>query len=167
MHGAPASVATVALAIVLVTLTGCPMPPTNAARMQQATSDFNTDIRFGRNELAVEKVGEKEREDFLRRHKAWGKTVTLADYELVGAKMVDDDHAEVSIKYDWYHADENELHVTTVRQKWQTFHGDWRLTGESCTDGDESLFAVGTPRARQDAAQPIRSVQFPTVRFGD
>jgi hypothetical protein len=167
MRRASASVAAVGLAITLVTLTGCPMPPSNAARMQQQASDFNTDIRFGRNELAIEKVGEKEREDFLRRHKAWGKTVTLADYELIGAKMVDDDHAEVSIKYDWYHSDENELHATTVRQKWQTYHGDWRLTGESCIDGDETLFAVGAPRARPESPQPIHSVQFPTVRLGD
>jgi hypothetical protein len=165
MRSAP--VAAVALATTLATLTGCPMPPTNAARMQQAASDFNTDVRFGRNELAIERVNEGERADFLRRHKSWGKDVTLADYELVGAKMVDDDHAEVSIKYDWYHVDQTELHATTVRQKWQTYHGDWRLTGEACIDGDEALFAVGTPRARPESPQPIRSVQFPTVRLGD
>src|SRR5580700_2648779 len=101
----------IAAAISLSTLVGCPMPPSNAARMQQAASDFNTDVRFGRNELAVERVAPLEREDFLKRRKGWGKTITLADYELVGAKLVDEDHAEVSIKYDWYHSDENELHV--------------------------------------------------------
>jgi hypothetical protein len=155
-------------AVSLATLVGCPMPPSNAARMQQIASDFNTDVRFGRNELAVERVGEKEREDFLKRHKAWGKTVTLADYELVGAKLVDEDNADVSIKYDWYHSDENELHSTTVKQKWQSKKGDWRLVGESCVDGDESLFDVARVHAHSSEAQQApRSVQFPTVRLGD
>ena len=56
--------------------------------MQEAASDFNTNVRFGRMSLAVEKVSPKEREDFLARRKQWGERVQLADYELVSAKMV-------------------------------------------------------------------------------
>jgi hypothetical protein len=155
-------------AVSLAALTGCPMPPSNAARMQEAATDFNTNLRFGRTQMAVERVDSVVREAFLRRRLTWGKDVTLADYELLGAKMLDEDHAEVSIKYDWFHANEQELRVSTVRQKWETHKGNWLLEGEAIVDGDPGIFydpsQVRTEHA--DAAAP-RSVQFPTVRLAD
>ena len=158
----------VAISLSCFSMLGCPMPPSNAARMQEAATDFNTYVRFGRNELAVESVLPDSREAFVKRRKAWGKELTLADYELVSAKMVDEDNADVCIKYDWYHVDDNDLHVTTIKQKWKKLHGDWKLSSESKYEGDEGIFGdEGAPRRTAGDPQAPRSVQFPTVRFGD
>jgi hypothetical protein len=157
----------VAATLSCLSMLGCPYVPTNASHMQEAATDFNTNVRFGRNELAVEQVLPESREDFLRHRKAWGKELNVADYELVSAKMVDDDNADVCIKYNWYNVSDNDLHVTTVKQKWKKRHGDWKLASEARTEGDEGIFGEeGPTRVAGDPLAP-RSVQFPTVRFGE
>jgi hypothetical protein len=151
----------------LLALPACPMPPSQAARMQEAATDLNTNVRFGRMELAMEHVAPDARESFISHRRLWGSRIHLADYELVGASMKDDDNAEVSVKYAWFHPDEGDLHTTVVRQKWHDRKGDWLLVGEARIDGDEGLF--GEAPLNPGAAAPQRprhqSVQFPTVRF--
>ena len=84
MRSAPPAFAlvTFAASLALTALTGCPMPDSSATRMQAAASDFNTDVRFGRLSLAVDKVDPKEREEFLAQRKKWNGHVEIADYEL-------------------------------------------------------------------------------------
>jgi hypothetical protein len=144
--------------------TGCPMPPSPAADMQNAAIELNTNIRFGRMELAIEHVAPTAREDFLAHRRAWGNSVQLADYEMVGAHMEKgDEAAEVSVRYSWYRSDQDELHLTTVRQKWKQLKGDWMLVSEARADGDPGLFGEAVPM--QGEPEPPRNAQFPTVRF--
>jgi hypothetical protein len=143
-------------------LTACPMPLSNAARMQEAASDFNTNVRFGRMSLAVEKVAPKEREEFLAHRRGWGETLQLADYELLSAKMVKDGEAEVVVKYDWYVVTAGDLHTTTIRQTWGDHLGTWLLEREERDAGAMGLFGEPT----SEPARP-RTTQFPTVRLGD
>ena len=157
----------VAIGLSCTALLGCPYVPTNASKMQEAASDFNTNVRFGRNELAVEQVLPESREDFLRHRKTWGKELTVADYELVSAKMVDDDNADVCIKYNWYNVSDNDLHITTVKQRWKKRKGSWKLATEVRSDGDSGVFGEDGPTRVAGDPQAPRSVQFPTVRFGD
>jgi hypothetical protein len=156
----------VAISLSSLAMLGCPYVPTNASRMQESAADFNTNVRFGRNELAVEQVLPESREEYLRHHKPWGKELSLADYELVSAKMVDD-NADVCIKYNWYNVRDNDLHVTTVKQKWRKLHGNWKLASEARTEGDVGIFGEEGPTRVAGDPQAPRSVQFPTVRFGD
>ena len=144
-------------------LAGCPMPDTAAARMQAAASDFNTDVRFGRLSLAIEKVAPKERDEFLARRKKWGGHLEIADYELVSAKMVGNEDAEVIVKYDWYELAVGDLHTSRIRQKWRSHKGAWLLEAEALDDGVPGL--LGEPIA-QEAPRPMNA-QFPTVRLGD
>jgi hypothetical protein len=144
-------------------LLGCPMPDSSAARMQSTASDFNTDVRFGRLSLAIDKVAPKEKEEFLARRKKWSGRVEIADYELISAKMVGNENAEVIVKYDWYELAVGDLHTSKLRQKWASHGGTWLLESESLDDGSPGLLGEAVA---QESAQP-RSAQFPTVRLGE
>ncbi len=133
---------------------GCPMPDSAAARMQSAASDFNTDVRFGRLSLAVEKVSPKEREEFLARRKTWTGRVEIADYELISAKMLGNEDAEVVVKYDWYELTVGDLHSSKIKQKWHSHKGTWLLEAEALDDGAPGLLG---------RAAPPRNTQAPTA----
>ena len=158
---APLPAVTLAFALFL---TGCPMPENAAARMQTTASDFNTDVRFGRTSLAVDKVSPKEREEFLERRKKWGVGIEIADYELISAKMVGNEDAVVIVKYDWFDIAINELHSSKLRQKWHSYKGTWLLDAEALEAGAPGLLGEAVAEA---PAAPPRNVQFPTVRIGD
>jgi hypothetical protein len=158
-------------------LLGCPVghlsPP---ARAQEAATELNVNTRFGRLELAAEKVAPEHREAFLLRRKAWGSTVRVADYELAGLQMKKGEaDADVLVKVAWYRVDQGDLHITVLKQKWHDFKGDWRLVDESRADGDAGLINDAVPTAISPAANPTspgeppqkKSAQFPTIRLGE
>jgi hypothetical protein len=151
------------VALSLATLTGCPMPESSATRMQSASSDFNTDVRFGRLSLAIDRVDPKEREAFIARRKAWGKQVEISDYELISAKMVGDEDADVVVKFDWCALATSELHSSKIRQHWHSHSGTWLLQHETLEDGSPGL--LGEPVA--EGTEHPRNAQFPTIRLGD
>jgi hypothetical protein len=150
-------------AIVSLALAGCPMPDSAATKMQTTASDFNTDVRFGRLSVAVDKVSPAEREEFLARRKKWGGRLEIADYELISAKMVGNDDAEVIVKYDWYELAVGDLHTSKIRQKWHSHRGAWLLEAETLDDGVPGLLGEQTVAETPHPA----NAQFPTIRLGD
>lgn len=153
-----------ALPLALV-LAGCPavhQPP--AARAQDAATELNLNTRFGRMELAAEKVAPKARDTFFERRKAWGGPIRIADYELAGLRMHGDDDADVFVKVAWFRMSEQELRVSTLKQKWHAFKGDWQLVDESRGDGDIGLIGENVP---EPTATTPKRTQFPTIRLGN
>jgi hypothetical protein len=164
MRSAP-SLPTVAVALFAAcALLGCPMPDSSAQRMQSTASDFNTDVRFGRLSLAADKVAPHERDEFVARRKAWGGHVEIADYELISAKMMGEEDAEVVVKYDWYELAVGDLHTSKIRQKWHSHKGLWLLESEALDDGTPGLLGE---KVAEETAPPLRNAQFPTIRVGD
>jgi hypothetical protein len=145
-------------------LLGCPVghqSPT--VRAQEAATEFNVDTRFGRMEIAAERVAPEERMAFLERRRAWGASVRVADYELAGVRMHGDADADAFVRVSWYRVDQGDLHLTTLKQKWHDFKGEWRLVGEDRADGEAGLIGDG---AAPLPAPPARTAQFPTIRLG-
>lgn len=157
---------TIAVALLSVFALGCPLGgQSKPARAQEAALELNLNARFGRMEMAAEHVAPKARDQFFDRRKAWGGTVRVADYDLTGLRMQGEDDAETFVKVAWYRANEGDLRVTTLKQKWHDFKGDWKLTEEMRVDGDLGL--LGEPVAPSAApAAPARRAQFPTVYLG-
>lgn len=145
-------------------LPGCPSHASSPARAQEAAHELNLNTRFGRMELAMEHVAAKERDEFGRRHRAWGSAVRIADTELAGMRLKNEKDAEVTVRVAWYAPTQQELKVTTIRQAWKNHDGDWLLVGEERIDGDVGL--LGEPVV---AAPPTRreNLQFPTIRLAD
>ena len=164
MRAVPPAFGLIAWLALAPALAGCPMPDSAAARMQSAASDFNTDVRFGRLSLAVEKVAPKEREEFLARRRTWTGRVEIADYELISAKMVEGEDAEVVVKYDWYQLNVGDLHTSKIKQKWHSHKGRWLLEAESLDEGTPGLLGE---HIEEEAPQPINNAQFPTVRLSN
>jgi hypothetical protein len=136
------------------------------AMAQEAALELNLNARFGRMELAAERVAPKARDQFFDRRRAWGGSVRIADYDMTGLRMKGEDDAETFVKIAWYRANEGDLRVTTLKQKWHSdAKGDWKLTEEQRLDGDLGL--LGEPPVPLAAVtdQPKRS-QFPTIYLG-
>lgn len=145
---------------------GCPLGgQSKPARAQEAALELNLNARFGRMELAAERVAPKARDQFFDRRKGWGGSIRVADYDLTGLRMQGEDDAETYVKVAWYRANEGDLRVTTLKQKWHDFKGAWKLTEEQRASGDLGL--LGEPPAPPTGAPaaPKRS-QFPTIYLG-
>ena len=144
-------------------LLGCPhqSPP---ARAQEAATELNINTRFGRMELAAEKVAPAAREAFLARRRAWGGNVRVADYEMASFRMKGETDAEMVVKVAWYRIDEGDLRVTMLKQKWHDFRGDWRLVDEQRAEGDVGL--IGEPVPTATARTSSKKAHFPSIRLG-
>lgn len=147
-----------------IALSGCLGHQSPGARAQEAATELNVNTRFGRMELAAEKVAPSAREAFLQRRKAWGGNVRVADYELAGFRMKGKEDAEMLVKVAWYRIDQGDLRVTLLKQDWHAFKGDWRLVDETRADGDIGL--IGEPAPPAEAPAKARPTHFPTVRLG-
>jgi hypothetical protein len=159
-------VAALALALALLCL-GCPIghqsPP---ARAQEAATELNVNTRFGRMELAAEKVAPAARDAFLERRRSWGANIRVADYEMTGFRMMKgESDAEMLVKVAWYRIDQGDLRITVLKQKWHDFKGDWKLVEEARADGDLGLIGEPLP-APPPRTAPARPAHFPTIHLG-
>jgi hypothetical protein len=145
-----------------VLVVGCSALPSPMARAQEAAQDFNTNTRYGRNELAVERVAPSAREAFLSHHHAWGSSVQIADVEFEGLHAKGDHEAVVTVRVGWYRPEEEDLHSTTLKQTWRDQNG-WKLMDEERLEGDIGL--LGEAVVFQGPAEPKSTTQFPTVRL--
>ena len=143
---------------------GCMMPPQGAELVQQTTQQFNFDTRFGRMELAMEQVSAKYAEEFMKRHRYWGSAIHVTDSEPVGSRMRGQDNSEVTVRVGWYRADEGELKVTVLKQKWHLYPAGWKLDSEDRIDGDIGVLGEKVEIVAPDTTP--RTAQFPTMRLG-
>jgi hypothetical protein len=150
-------------AVVCVPLIGCITPPTPLAKAAETSQDFNSDLRFGRNETLLERVAPSAREDFTAHHRAWGTNVRIAELEVAGIRPKGDHDVEVLVHVAWYRPDQQDLRSTTVKQRWHDQNG-WQLVAEERVDGDLGL--LGETVVFERPAQAAPPAQFPTVRLG-
>jgi hypothetical protein len=145
---------------------GCLTQASGPARAQEASNEFNVHTRFGRMELAAEKVAPEARELIAKHRSGWGSRVRIADLESAGLRMTNDakSEAEVSVRIAWFRPNEGELRVTTLKQKWKDFRGDWRIVSEDRADGELGLLGEAVQRV-DVSAQERKPHQFPTVHL--
>jgi hypothetical protein len=132
------------------------------AKAQETTQEFNSDMRFGRNETLLDRVAPSARSDFAAHHRAWGSDVRIAELEVAGIRPKGDHDVEVLVHVAWYRPDQQDLRSTTVRQRWHDQNG-WQLVAEERIEGDLGL--LGERVVFERPAQPAAPAQFPTVRL--
>jgi hypothetical protein len=159
--------ATSLTAVLTLASVGCGLVgQSKPAMAQEAALELNLNARFGRMELAAERVSPKARAPFFDRRRAWGGSVRIADYDMTGLKMTGEDDAETFVKIAWYRANEGDLRVTTLKQKWHSdAKGDWKLTEEQRLEGDLGLLGEPPVPLAAVTEAPKRS-QFPTIYLG-
>ncbi|WP_437966699.1 hypothetical protein WMF04_45190 [Sorangium sp. So ce260] len=152
------------LALSLVPLAGCGIAPSNSQRLTEAALEMNTAARFGRMDVALERVGSRAREDFMSRHADWGTRLRVVDVEFGGFEMTQRDEAEVYLDVLWLRNDEATVRSTRVAQRWRDERGHWELVDEERRDGDTGLLGEPPPeekKAAGDAAGAVDPVRQP------
>jgi hypothetical protein len=157
------------LAMLALASAGCIGALTPGSKLQETSSTMNTDVQFGRTELAVEQVIPKGREEWSKNHKGWGSTIRISDSEVAGMHLIDASHGEVTLKVAWCFTNQQELRNTTVKQKWKDIStatgGGWMLVSEERVDGDPGLLGDVIPPAEFTSAPQAKTV-LPTIRLG-
>jgi hypothetical protein len=123
---------------------GCVAPMTPVQRMQDAANDLTTATRFGRMDMALERVSHDSRDEFVRKHAGWGSAIRIADCDLSSLRLTDKEHATVTLTVSWQRIDESELRGTQIAQKWKDHRGRWLLESEERLAGDFGLLGEPT-----------------------
>lgn len=131
--------ATIALQAACIT----PMSP--RAKLDDAVQEMNMAARFGRTDVAMERVSAGTRDDFIKRHKLWGSELRVVDVEFGGLEKMAESEASVMVNFSWFRPRDGVLRMTTVRQTWVNDHGTgpWHLSAEERASGDVGL--LGEP----------------------
>jgi hypothetical protein len=140
--------------LLLAGLAGCIAPPSAAQRLADAAYDLNTAARFGRMDVALERVKEAAKEDFGKRHASWGKQVRIVDYEFAGLAIRKDGDADVLVTVTWQRLDESTIRVTEITQRWGDTRGTWWMLREEVKSGDAALLEEEKEKPKAAEGQP-------------
>ena len=109
----------------------------------------NTIVRIHTDEgvegigAAANYVDPSYRADFVASHRRWGRSIKLADGEVLSVEFSPEkDSAEAIVTYSWYDLETMTLHDTVVRQHWEADDNFYGLSGETVIEGDPRLFAM-------------------------
>ncbi|MCS6796962.1 MAG: hypothetical protein NZ898_00245 [Myxococcota bacterium] len=113
-------------------------------RLRDAVGALNDAARWGRLDVASERVGPAYRARFVDRRRAWGREVRLADVELLEMRLAPDgERARVWLEVSWYAPRTMLLRTTRLEQHWHARGEGFVLVDEKLIDGDASLWSSG------------------------
>src|SRR4051812_26845205 len=143
----------------LAAASGCVGTLTPAQRAQDAANDLSTATRFGRMDIALERVSRDQRDRFMREHATWGSSVRIVDSDVLSMRLRDKEHADVLLAVSWNRLDESEMRVTQIAQRWTDHRGAWLLDSEERAGGDVGLLGETTTVVRPSTGH----TQFETI----
>jgi hypothetical protein len=109
-------------------------------RLGDQVHQLNDEVRWGRVDLAAQRVAPTHRRAFIRAHRAWGSMVHVADADVTNMDLgLPDGRAASFVTYSWFDERTMELQSTTVRQLWVGEGEGYVLVGEEVIGGDETL----------------------------
>lgn len=120
------------------------------ARFSDQVHELNDELRWGRIDLAVQRVAAAHRATFLRRHRAWSREVQIADVDVTNLEMsLPDGTSASTVTYAWVDTRTMQLRTTSVRQRWVGAGDGFVLANEEIVGGEPSLLP-GAPLAMRD-----------------
>jgi hypothetical protein len=112
-------------------------------KIGDAVENFNKQTRWGRINDAALLVQPDYRETFLTQHSRWGTDIQLADAEIMNIQIASDaKNASAFVSYSWYAMNDMTLHVTTLRQLWESSSNGYALSSETVVKGNPKLLAA-------------------------
>lgn len=110
-------------------------------RLQDQVYALNDETRWGRIDLAAQRVVPAYRSRFLELHQGWGTSVQVAETELTNLALAEDGQSAAAlVTVSWYDMQSMEAHTTHLRQRWTKSDGPFALAGEEIVGGEPSLF---------------------------
>ncbi len=138
------------LPIATLLLAGCMLQnvaPTE--RLGDAVNGITDETRWGRVDLAAQRVDPRFRAHFSASHTRWGRQIQIADAEVTQMTLADDGNSAVSVvAVSWYQLDAMDLRLSVVEQRWKRNGNEFVLSRERIVDGDNTLLAVARPARR-------------------
>lgn len=127
---------------------------TASENLRDAVVGYNDALRFGRTDLALERVAPTLRTQFVGSHYRWGRALEITDYEVVnveaaGAEL---EHAASYVTYGWVERGSVYVRETLVRQEWRKEGSQYVLIDERVVDGDAALLAIPEGFRVEDSA---------------
>jgi hypothetical protein len=113
-------------------------------RLRDSVVGYNDECRWGRIDLAAQRVVPAYRERFRLSHHSWGRDFQIADSELVHVETAGEE-SEVAIStvvVRWYDQRTMILADSTLRQSWRKAHGGYVLLEEAVVSGDPALLEI-------------------------
>jgi hypothetical protein len=150
----------IASVLAMAALSGCfyqNMSP--ATKLRDAVEANNEGARWGRMDIARERVSPAYMGEFIRRRYDWGQGIQMADVDILSIQMNDEtEHAQVVVAFGWYSYDDMSLARTVVRQKWDSSGSGYVLMDEEVIDGDERLLEPPPEPEEDDEADSEEEV---------
>lgn len=116
---------------------------TDRRMLDETTTIFHDDLRWGRLLSAQGVVDGRMRRAFAEHHRGWGTDIHVVDVEPVHVSQ-SSDSGVARLRVSWTRGyDATDLRQSVVEERWECQQGTWRLRNESVVAGDEGLF--GTP----------------------
>lgn len=142
-------------------LAGCMGSMSPAMKLDDAVKETNDAARFGRTDLAVERVMPEGRSAYVKRHRSWGGDVRIVDVEYGGVERMSEGEAVILVGFGWFRPTEGVLRNTMVRQTWKNDRGrgPWYLLDEERVGGDPGLLGEQVTVLKPES----KKVQFETT----
>ena len=123
-----------------------------AEALADAVHGMVDETRWGRAELAADRVAPAFRERFVQAHAKWGQSIEIADVDLGTLRMASDEESATAVlTVSWYALDTMDLATTQIRQRWEHKGGNYVLAREAVIGGDARLLERAAPAAPQPA----------------
>jgi len=122
-------------------------------KLQDAVVEVNDQLRWGRIELALTRVAPEHREEFVRRHRAWGRSVYIADVELINLQRDGRQRGTSFIAFRWYSLDTMIVRETILRQEWERQSAGYVVVAEAVADGDPALLPEAAPEDEDEGGE--------------
>lgn len=124
-------------------------------KLTNAAYDMSSATRFGRMDIAVEHVVSHAQEDFLARHRTWGRDIRIVDVELSGVRMITPETAAVTLAVSWHGLSSTDIRTSFISQKWTSTGDGWRMASEGRNGGAPGLFAAAPEDTQKQQAEKV------------
>ena len=133
------------LPLVTLLLGGCLFQNVSAEeRLRDAVVGLNDEARWYRLDLAAQRVAAPFQGIFRATHYAWGRSIQIADSEIVHVEVAGEDRDQATswVAIRWYRPNSLYLVDSTLKQEWRKVPGGYVLTAETVVDGSEDLLVL-------------------------
>lgn len=131
-------------------------------KLNERVQEYSDATRWNRMDLAVQMVTPSYREAFIRSHSAWGRSLEVADSEVIHIQIAPDGNTATStLAYSWYDLSAMTLARTVVRQQWNIRDG-YHVNAEEIMEGAPELLPV--PQAEDTEAEAPVADEVASVR---
>lgn len=123
----------------------------SSTRLTETVYSLNDETRWGRVDLASQRVAPAYRPMFIESHREWGHDVQIADTDPTNVVIADgEDSATATITVSWYDERTMNLYSSVVAQHFVRIDSEYYLDEERVVAGEERLLTFPEMTVEED-----------------